>query len=155
MGCKFCEIATGEAPASVVYRDEYAMVIMDIFPVRPGHALVIPLNHGTYIADFEAPVRSHLLEVANGLMAAQKGAGIASDAANLLVNDGPAAGQSVPHVHIHLIPRKRGDLAKTVLSLVTRYRHYFRPRAARKELDEMALRIAGHMPQRVESPIWR
>ncbi|HVL02017.1 MAG TPA: HIT family protein [Dongiaceae bacterium] len=147
--CIFCSILAGAAPASVVYRDDRCMAFMDLFPMRPGHVLVIPHQHAVFIGQLDAATRSHLFEVTNAVINAQKAAGLPCDGNNVFLNDGPAANQHVPHVHLHALPRARGDLGKTLFSFGSRYLNYFGMAAHRARLDEMAKRIASHMAQQV------
>lgn len=147
--CIFCAILAGRADASMVYQDASCVAFMDIFPMRPGHVLVIPRQHATYIGELETVTRSHLLEVGNAIINAQKAAGLPCDGNNIFLNDGPAANQHVPHVHLHVLPRQTGDLHKAVLSFTTRYLNYFGRQARRRRLDELAQRIGQHMPTQV------
>ena len=105
-GCPFCVI-----PAErIVLADKHALVVRDGFPVSPGHTLVIPRRHiGSF---FEATPDErasllHLLHQAQHALASE----FHPDGWNIGINDGPAAGQTVPHLHIHLIPRYAGDSA--------------------------------------------
>lgn len=147
--CIFCAIVQGTGEASVVYRDDVCMAFMDLFPMRPGHVLVIPHQHAVFISDLDAATRSHLLEVGNAVIKAQKAAGLPCDGNNLYINDGPASNQHVPHVHLHVLPRRQGDLPKAMLSFATRYLNYFGQAAHRRRLDEVAQQIARHMPHQV------
>ncbi len=151
--CIFCQIVNGDAPASVVYEDEHAMAFLDLFPMNLGHTLVIPRVHAVHIQELEPALRSHLFEITNHVVLAQKAAGIPCDGNNIFINDGPAANQHVPHVHIHSLPREKGDLAKTVYTFATRFRNLFGQAALRKRLDEQAAQIAAHMPDRVMSAL--
>ena len=147
--CIFCAILAGSAEASLVYQDATCFAFMDLFPMRPGHVLVIPRNHAVFIGELDATTRGHLFEVGNAVITAQKAAGLPCDGNNIFLNDGPAANQHVPHVHLHVLPRQTGDLHKAVFSFSTRYLNYFGQAAHRRRLDELAQRIAQHMPQQV------
>lgn len=108
MTCPFCAL-----PAQrIVLANEHAFVIRDGFPVSPGHALVIPCRHIGSFFDTTADERASLLclldEAKNAI-----GAEMNPDGWNIGINDGAAAGQTVPHLHIHLIPRYRGDREDT------------------------------------------
>ena len=149
--CIFCQIVNGKAPVSVVYQDEHAMAFMDLFPMNTGHVLVIPRVHAVHIRELEPGLRSHLFEITHAVVLAQRAAGIPCDGNNVFINDGPAANQHVPHVHIHSLPRSQGDLLKTVYTFATRFRNYFGQAALRQRLDEQARKIAAHMPERVVS----
>ena len=106
--CIFCKIANGEIPSATVYEDEDFRVILDLGPATKGHALVLPKEHWANL--FELPD-----EVAQkGILVAKKVAGklrdaLGCDGFNIVQNNGTAAGQTVFHFHIHLIPRYKED----------------------------------------------
>jgi histidine triad (HIT) family protein len=106
--CIFCKIAAGEIPCTRVYEDDVCLAFMDIGPIAPGHTLVIPKVHVERLADLPADTAAHIARRLGPLAAAVQGA---MDAAgvNLLQNNGTAAGQQVPHLHYHLIPRRPND----------------------------------------------
>lgn len=146
--CIFCAIAAGGAPASVVYEDELAMVILDLFPVREAHALVIPRRHAVLVEDLPAGELAHLMDLAQRTIQAQKAAGLAIKGHNLVINDGKAANQHVPHVHLHVIPRRGGDTLGMMLGWATRMMNIFGLAARRDRLD----RLAGLLRERFEPP---
>ena len=106
--CIFCKIVKGEAPAHRVFEDERTLVFMDIFPVADGHTLIIPKAHCANLLDALAtdlgPLILHSQKVANAIRAVLNPDGIAVFQLN-----GAAAGQTVFHYHMHLIPRMLGD----------------------------------------------
>lgn len=108
MDCIFCKIASGDAPAFKVYEDEYTLVFMDIAGDVDGHMVAIPKKHVKCILDCDAETLSHLMvtvkKVANHCID-----NCGYDGVNLLNASDESAGQSVPHFHIHIIPRKNGD----------------------------------------------
>ena len=107
--CIFCSILAGEAPASFVYRDEVCSAFVDIQPVNLGHLLVIPNVHATHLADLDGETAAHLMRIGHRLAAALRASGLRCEGVNLLLADGKAAMQSVFHVHLHVIPRFKGD----------------------------------------------
>lgn len=117
--CTFCAIVAGRAPASVVVDDERVHAFLDIFPMRPGHTLVIPRRHVVRVAELDGAESSALFAMVARVASAVREA-IPCDDVNLVVNDGPAANQSVPHVHVHVIPRIRGDLGRLLGRLLVR-----------------------------------
>jgi histidine triad (HIT) family protein len=119
MPCLFCEILAGTRPATFVFRDDHCAAFLDIFPVRTGHVLVIPTWHAALLEELPDNIRGRLFKVGQRILLAQKRAGLA-EAVNLLVNDGKAANQHIPHVHMHLVPRKSGDIPGTMLQFVSR-----------------------------------
>jgi len=144
--CVFCRIRDGELPGSVVYRDDRAMVLLDLFPVREAHCLVIPLEHQPLLQDLSPELSAHLFELARRTIRAQKRAGLDVLAHNVMVNDGREANQHVPHVHIHVIPRRGGDTLATALTWGTRMMNIFGLAKRRHRLDRLAGLLAEHFP---------
>lgn len=108
--CIFCDIVRGEAPCHRVYEDDDVLVFLDIFPLSPGHALVIPRSHATDLfemsdAAIEAVARVSL-RVGHALRRV-----LDPDGVMVAQLNGEAAGQTVFHYHMHLIPRAHGDPA--------------------------------------------
>ena len=100
MNCLFCRIAAGEIPSAKVYEDEEVLAFRDIDPQAPTHILVIPKAH--YGSVLEAPNEAvaRLIETAKTIAAQE---GVAEDGFRLVINTGEAGGQSVPHLHVHLL----------------------------------------------------
>ncbi|RJG13909.1 HIT family protein [Pseudomonas cavernicola] len=121
MDCVFCAIAAGQLPAHQLFEDEHFLVILDIYPLRPAHVLIVSREHAPYLSDLSAAAREHLLTLAERVTRALRGSGYGSEGINLLINDGPAANQHVPHLHLHLIPRRSGDLAGGAWRVLTRF----------------------------------
>jgi diadenosine tetraphosphate (Ap4A) HIT family hydrolase len=107
--CEFCEIVAGRSPASIVYRDEDCMAFLDIKPVTPGHLLVVPIEHATHLADLDPDIGRTLFARAQALAAAIRRSDLHPEGINLHLADGEAAGQEIFHVHLHVVPRYRGD----------------------------------------------
>jgi diadenosine tetraphosphate (Ap4A) HIT family hydrolase len=107
--CEFCEIVAGRSPASVVYRDEDCIVFMDLRPVTAGHLLVVPIEHATHLADLDPAEGQALFALAQRLAAAIRHSTLKPAGINVHLADGEAAGQEIFHVHLHVIPRYRGD----------------------------------------------
>ena len=109
----FEHIIAGDLPAAFVHVDEACVAFMDISPMSPGHVLVVPRLVVATLEELDAATRAHLLDVAVRVGAGQRRA-LGSVAQHLLVNDGKGASQTVPHVHLHVVPRYPGDMLKTV-----------------------------------------
>ncbi len=107
--CVFCGIRDGSIPASVVYRDDQCIAILDIQPINPGHLLIVPNQHAAYLADIDAETAAHLFRVAHHLAAALRRCGVRCEGINMFLADGEAAMQEVLHVHLHVFPRYQGD----------------------------------------------
>jgi histidine triad (HIT) family protein len=133
--CVFCDILAGELPSSIVYQDEICSAIMDIQPVNPGHLLVISNDHAVGLADLDPNVGAHMFTVAQRIAQALGDSGLRCEGVNLFVADGAAAGQEVFHVHLHVIPRFRGD------GFGFRFGPKYGQRPPRSDLDDLARRI--------------
>ncbi len=132
--CVFCEIIAGRAEASFVYRDEQVAAFMDIHqPPRLGHLLVVPVGHAAHLADLDEETGGRIFQVGMRLAAALRVA-LGCPGVNFYLADGAAAGQEVPHVHLHLLARFRGD----GFGLRTGPGY---ARASRADLDRVAARI--------------
>ncbi len=107
--CIFCDIIAGQAPAHKVYTDDHCTAFMDIRPVNPGHVLVIPNRHAANLAGLAPEDGAAVFQVGQKLAAALYASGLPCEGVNLWLADGPAAGQEVFHVHLHILPRFRGD----------------------------------------------
>ncbi len=143
MDCVFCAIAAGRAPASIVWQDERFVAFLDIYPVRPGHTLVIPRRHAPLLADLDGDIGPLFVHAA-ALAAARRPSGLPCDDLNLVLNDGRAANQTVPHAHVHLVPRRRGDFPTLLRKLAQRpvQRLLGGPDRAALDRDAAAIRAA-------------
>jgi histidine triad (HIT) family protein len=106
--CVFCKIRDGQIPSTKVYEDERTLCIMDINPLNAGHCLVLTKAHAATIYDAEAADLQAAIATAKRVALAQRAA-LKPDGMNMLQANGPAAFQSVPHFHLHLIPRFTND----------------------------------------------
>ncbi|BBN57145.1 hypothetical protein TRE132_52700 [Pseudomonas chlororaphis subsp. aurantiaca] len=96
MTCIFCQIAAGELPSALVYRDTHCMAFMDVHPLGQGHVLLIPLAHVEKLEQLPTVIRQHLYQVFDTLLAAQRRAGFGVEGTHLIVNDGKATNQHIP-----------------------------------------------------------
>jgi diadenosine tetraphosphate (Ap4A) HIT family hydrolase len=103
--CIFCAIVSGAAPASVVHEDEQLIAFCDLMPINRGHLLIAPKQHATNLAELPEPTGALMFPLAQRLAARIRRSPIPADGINLILADGAAAGQSVFHVHLHVIPR--------------------------------------------------
>jgi len=107
MDCIFCAIAAGEVPAQIVHQDDEVVVFRDLHPVAPTHLLIIPRRHIATVNDLtpqEAPLVGRLLTTASALAKAQ---GFAADGYRLVMNCNGDGGQTVFHLHLHLLAGRR------------------------------------------------
>ena len=106
--CIFCRIIRGEIPAYKVYEDEMTLAFLDINPSAPGHTLIIPKVHVGQIEGLSREYSSALFDTMHKLIGRIQSV-VDAPSSTIGVNNGPESGQEIPHVHIHVIPRSRGD----------------------------------------------
>jgi len=155
--CIFCKILSNELEGSRVYEDDTCAILLDIHPIRPGHSLIIPKQHYANVMDEQMPleVSMHMMRLAHLMTVALTTNGKTNDdtkddfpchGTNFMWNNGRAAWQTVPHAHLHVIPRQKGDsgafflgILKHILSLLGV------PPANRNELNDLARKLNGIM----------
>lgn len=107
MSCIFCQIISGEVPGNILYRDDMVTVFRDIHPIADTHILIVPNRHINSVNDLERSDDSliaHMIINAKEMAARE---GVAESGYRLIINTGPDGGQSVQHLHLHLIAGKR------------------------------------------------
>ncbi len=139
--CVFCSIVKGVAPASVIYSDDEVMAFMDTTPVNSGHVLVIPKAHAAQLSELNPDTGAQIFKVVMRVAEALKKSGLRCEGVNLFLADGEAAFQDIFHVHLHVIPRFKGD----GFGLKLRPDYGIKPK--RKELNETADKIKKTMQQ--------
>ncbi len=114
--CIFCAIATGDIPSASVHEDEQTLAFLDIQPLAEGHTLVIPKTHAQRIEDLGSADAAALMATTQRIIKGLRTTlGIADT--TVAINNGPTAGQEVPHVHIHIVPRTAGDASGPIHAL--------------------------------------
>ncbi len=115
--CLFCKIISGEIPSYRIYEDDAVYAFLDIYPASEGHTLVAPKKHFSNFTDMKAEDVALLFEASRKVTAAVEKA-FSAEGSNIGINNGEVAGQEVPHVHVHVIPRKKGDGGRGIKSIV-------------------------------------
>ncbi len=108
MSCVFCAIVAGEAPAIRICEDDGYLAFLDIRPFARGHTLVVPKRHTVDLTDTPPETLADMVAIGQRIAKAARSTELA-DATNVGINDGPAAFQSVMHIHLHVLPRRNGD----------------------------------------------
>ena len=111
--CVFCAIAAGEIPSFKVYEDDLVLAYLDINPFTEGPTLVIPKTHSTGLLDTPPETLGEIVVRVQKVAARIKDA-LPCDGFNILQNNGPAAGQTVPHLHFHIVPRLGSAVAADI-----------------------------------------
>ena len=135
MSTIFSQIVDGEIPARVVYQDETTFAFLDANPLAPGHTLVIPKAEYERLDDVPDDVAADLYATIHALVPAVEDA-VDADASTVAFNNGEAAGQEVPHVHCHIVPRFEGDGGGPIHAIAGQT-----PDLGDDELDEIAADI--------------
>lgn len=106
--CLFCNIISGAIPSYKIFENEYTFAFLDINPINKGHTLVIPKNHAENIMTIRKEDFSEVMETVRMLTPLIQRA-VEADGINIVINNGPAAGQIIFHSHVHIIPRFEND----------------------------------------------
>jgi histidine triad (HIT) family protein len=133
--CVICKLVAGEIEVSVLHQDDLCMAVMDIQPINPGHALVVPRRHASSLSDLDTEEGAQVFRVAQRVAAALRKCGVKCEGVNFFLADGEAAGQEVFHVHLHVFPRYSGD------GFGLRLPADYQESPAREELNDIAQRI--------------
>ncbi len=134
--CAFCQIVEEEIPSVKIYEDEHALAFLDIAPLRPGHALVIPRTHSTLMEHLQEKDNQKLWEMVR-IVVPRLSEATGAGGMTIAVNNGKAAGQEIDHVHVHLIPRQADDGYGPIHDLFEGRR----PEMTHAELETIANRI--------------
>lgn len=133
--CIFCSIVDGDIPANVVYEDDDVLAFLDANPLAPGHTLVIPKEHYETLADTPSEPGEMAFAAVHYLTPRIEDA-VDADATTVAINNGEVAGQEVPHLHVHIVPRFEGDGGKPIHAIAGE-----RPDLSEDELDDIAATI--------------
>ena len=139
LNCIFCKIIAGEIPAKVIMQNEKAMALLDAFPLAAGHSLVIPKSHYAKVQEMSEQDAKALFEIVWKLVGAVE-TGSEVNASTIAIHNGSEAGQEVPHVHAHIVPRKRGDGAGAIHSMFK-----IKPKLSPQDMDSLCERIASNL----------
>ncbi len=115
--CLFCKIISGEIPNYKVYEDDYVLAFLDIHPCAKGHTVVVPKQHFVSLLEMDSEDWSQMMIGLQGTLRRVQGV-LNPEGINIGINDRPAAGQAVGHVHWHIIPRSAEDGGGSMHSIV-------------------------------------
>ena len=136
MSCIFCRIVAGEVPAEVVSREPGVVAFLDLSPLADGHVLVVPESHTARIEDLSEDAGTALFRTVTRLAGPVRSA-VGAAGSTIGINNGEATGQTVPHVHVHIVPRWEGDGASSVHGI-------FRP-GPRRPVGEIGATIRAQL----------
>jgi histidine triad (HIT) family protein len=137
MSCVFCRIVDGDLPSRTVYETDDAVAFLDANPLAAGHTLVVPREHYETVGELPPATAGAVFEAVSAVTPRVERATDA-DGTTVAVNNGEAAGQEVPHTHVHVVPRFDGDGNGPIHRLFST-----RPSLSESELDAIAADIRG------------
>ena len=114
MNCIFCKIISREIPAKILNETSHSICFLDAFPLTKGHVLVIPKNHHKKIQDMSSSENSDLFSLVHTMMSKVDSI---TGSTLIAIHNGETAGQEIPHVHVHLVPRSESDSAGPIHSM--------------------------------------
>jgi histidine triad (HIT) family protein len=114
MDCIFCKIISREIPAKILNETSHSICFLDAFPLTKGHVLVIPKNHHKKIQDMSSSENSDLFSLVHVMMSKVDSI---TGSTLIAIHNGETAGQEIPHVHVHLVPRSKSDSAGPIHSM--------------------------------------
>jgi histidine triad (HIT) family protein len=137
--CIFCKIVGNKIPARMIMENKSAIAILDAFPLAAGHTLVIPKSHYSKVQDMSEQDAIAVFEVTWKLASAVE-AGSQANASTIAIHNGREAGQEIPHMHVHIVPRKKDDGAGAIHSMFKN-----RPKLSAEEMDSLRDKIANDL----------
>lgn len=137
--CVFCKIADGKIAAKVVMQNDRAIALLDAFPLAAGHTLVIPKSHYAKVQDMTEHDAMAVFEITWKIAGAVE-SGSQVNASTIAIHNGSEAGQEIPHVHVHIVPRKSGDGASSIHSMFKN-----RPKLSPQEMDLVRDKIVDNL----------
>jgi histidine triad (HIT) family protein len=132
VNCIFCKIVSGKLKARIINENDYAMAFLDAFPLSSGHTLVVPKAHYSKVQDMEKEYSCAVFSIACQIAAILEPT-VRVNASTIAIHNGRDAGQEVPHVHIHIVPRSANDGAGPIHSMFKS-----RSRLNNEEMDKLA-----------------
>ena len=130
--CIICQLVNEKVEVTKVYEDDLVVAVMDIQPINPGHLFISPKKHFELVSELGEELAAHIFKIAIRLDDVLRKSGLKCEGVNFFLADGEAAMQEIPHVHLHVIPRIKGDGFGLKFD-----ESYFRL-PERKELDKVA-----------------
>ena len=133
--CVFCRIVSNKTPARIIDENDNALAFLDAFPLSVGHSLVIPKRHYSKVQDMNSTHSCAVFNLACKLAAVLEKT-VKTDASTIAIHNGKDAGQEVPHVHVHIVPRSVNDGAGPIHSMFS-----FRPKLSEEEMDLLVKKV--------------
>ena len=138
--CVFCQIGQGGMPADIVYKDSTAVAFLDTRPLFPGHVLLCPLEHYVTLPDLPAGLIGPIFSVTQLLAKAVESA-VHAEGTFIAINN--RVSQTVPHLHIHIVPRRRRDGLKGFFWPRQDYKNELEREAIRKAIESEVQKVRG------------
>ena len=137
--CVFCKIVSKKIPAKIIMENEKATALLDAFPLAAGHTLVIPKSHYAKVQEMTEQDAMAVFEIVWKVTNAVE-AGSHVNSSTIAIHNGVEAGQEVPHIHVHIVPRKRDDGAGPIHSMFK-----IKPKLSPQEMESLRNTIASNL----------
>ncbi|MBA3749429.1 MAG: HIT family protein [Nitrosopumilus sp.] len=138
--CVFCEIINGKIKARKIYETKYSMVLLDAFPLKEGHTLIIPKAHKKKVQDLNKDENRDIFSTLYFLSSHIEKI-LKSNSTLIAIHNGEEAGQEIPHVHIHVVPIKKSDRSTAIHSMFTK------EKISEEKLDEIWKKMVDTLEQ--------
>ncbi len=138
--CIFCEIVNGNIKARKIYETKHSIALLDAFPLKEGHTLIISKNHKTKVEDLTVEENNDIFTTLHFLIS-HIDKTIESNSTLIAIHNGKEAGQDIPHIHIHIIPIKKSDQSTPIHTMFTK------EKISEKKLDEIWIKMKNSIQQ--------
>ena len=138
--CIFCEIIKGNIKARKIYETKHSIALLDAFPLKEGHTLIVSKNHKTKIEDLTVEENNDIFTTLHFLISHIEKI-LESNSSLIAIHNGKEAGQEIPHLHVHIIPIKKSDQSTAIHTMFTK------DKISEKKLDEIWIKMVNAIQQ--------
>ncbi|MBA3978711.1 MAG: HIT family protein [Nitrosopumilus sp.] len=138
--CIFCEIINGNTKSRKIYETKHSIALLDAFPLKEGHTLIISKNHKTKVEDLTVEENNDIFTTLHFLISHIEKT-LESNSTLIAIHNGKEAGQEIPHMHIHIIPINKSDQSTAIHTMFTK------EKISDKKLDEIWIKMKNTIQQ--------
>jgi histidine triad (HIT) family protein len=142
--CIFCEIINGNSRSRKIYETKHSIALLDAFPLKEGHTLIISKNHKTKVEDLTVEENNDIFTTLRFLISHIEKT-LKSNSTLIAIHNGKEAGQEIPHMHIHIIPIKKSDQSTAIHTMFTK------EKISDKKLDEIWIKMKNRIQQQQQN----
>ena len=138
--CVFCEIISGNIKARKIYETKHSIALLDAFPLKEGHTLIVSKNHKTKVEDLTVEENNDIFTTLHFLISHIEKI-LESNSSLIAIHNGKEAGQEIPHLHVHIVPIKESDRATAIHTM------FAKEKITEKKLDEIWVKMVSTMQE--------